>query len=175
MLVVSTLAATLLGACTSSPSAVKAAQTLSVPTSDIPVAASRVAAGCGSTPIMRGPIPKWLVDASGDNYPADVPWVISSPPIAGGFLFTYPLVAPANGRGSKILWAMRLPRNGTDLTIDAHPGGSSSPDLHFVHGAGSGPGEIYPDGAELPSPGCWHFTLLWAGHRATLDLQYRAA
>lgn len=124
---------------------------------------------------MRGPIPKWLVSASGNNYPADTPWVISSPPIAGGFLFSYPLVAPTNGKGSKILWAMRLPRNGSDLTIDVYPAASADPPLHFVHAANSSPGEIYPDGAELPSPGCWHFTLQWAGHRASLDLQYGAS
>ena len=38
--------------------------------------------------------------------------------------------------------------------------------------ANSGPGEIYPDGLDVPTAGCWRFDLRWANGRATVDLEY---
>ena len=45
---------------------------------------------------------------------------------------------------------------------------------HYVKSADSSPGEIYPSIVDVPSPGCWHFTLSWAGHHDEIDLLYVA-
>ena len=49
-----------------------------------------MAAGCGSTAVVKGGIPRWLDDAGVHNNPTFVPYVIATPAIAAGFIFGYP-------------------------------------------------------------------------------------
>jgi hypothetical protein len=141
-------------------------------TADIPAAATPTG-GCGESPVYRGPIPTWLEVADGENTPSGLPWVVATPPIAAGFIFTDPLRAghPENPY-NKVLWVVRTPRAGSDLEMTARPLGASSPALSSRSPDNSGPGEIYPDILDVPSAGCWRFDLRWANGRATVDLEY---
>jgi len=132
-----------------------------------------VRGGCGQTALYKGPIPVWLDQAAGNNTPTFLPYAIASPATAGAFIFGYPLLAghptePAN----KILWVVRTPRQGGPLIIDGHPLGLTAPVVHETRSADSSPGEIYPSAVDVPSAGCWHFTLTWATGRAEVDLEY---
>jgi hypothetical protein len=125
--------------------------------------------GCGSTVVAAGEqIPPWAeVGASFLRF------VTSDEGNAVGFLFADPLrAAPRDdGKNNKVLWVVREPRNGSDLTIAGTLNGevvtSSEP-------ANSGPGEIYPSIVDVPKPGCWHFTLRWGDNVANLDLLFEA-
>lgn len=122
---------------------------------------------CGQTPIYKGAIPNW----ASDNAPATLPYVIATPDIAMGYLFSYPLRSGPDG--NKILWYVRLPRDSQSLTGEGHPIGSPTPVARFSKQADSGPGEIYPSGPAVSLPGCWHFTLTWNGHSAAVDLLFK--
>jgi anti-sigma factor RsiW len=59
--------------------------------------------------------------------PSGLPYIITHPELAAGFLFAHPLRAghpddPAN----RILWVVRMPRT-RPLTIDGHPLGAATP------------------------------------------------
>jgi hypothetical protein len=151
-----------------------ATRTPASPTPGAPTTAS--ADGCGSTAVVRGGIPHWLEVAGGHNNPTYLRYVIGHPSLVAGFLFSDPLRAghPQNPY-NKVLWVVRTPRNGSDLTIDGHPLGSVSPKVHEVRPANSGPGEIYPDGVDVPSAGCWQFDLQWATTHAQVELNYVAS
>jgi hypothetical protein len=132
--------------------------------------------GCGGTVVYRGDVPAWLVTAGGGSgapsgAPTYLPYVIARPPIAGGYLFVFPLQSGAHAP-NKILWAMGFPRDGSDLVISAHPLTASKPVITETLRDDSSPGEIYPDGLEVPAAGCWQLTLSWSGHHALLDLTY---
>ncbi len=98
---------------------------------------------------------------------------MASPAVAAGFLFGYPLRAghPDNP-SNKVLWVVRVPRDGSPLTITGHPAGATTPSIESSWPDNASPGEIYPSGVDVPQPGCWHFNLAWAGHHATVDLEY---
>jgi hypothetical protein len=90
-----------------------------------------------------------------------------------GVLFVHPLRAgtpenPAN----KILWIVRQPRQGQPLHISARPVGFSARRVTTSWPANSSPGEIYPSIDNVPRPGCWRFTLRWAGHTDMVALHY---
>jgi hypothetical protein len=80
------------------------------------------------------------------------------PRSGGGFLFnTYPFRITAGqltNQGNKVLWAVRTPRNDGPLAIVAHPLGASTPEVRETRPADTSPGEIYPDGIDVPIPGC---------------------
>ena len=122
--------------------------------------------GCGNTPIHKGGIPAWATE----NAPASLPYVVATPDIAMGYLFTDPLRTGQDM--NKILWYVRAPRDGSTLTAEGHPLGSSGPIARFSSLDNSGPGEIYPSGPSVPTAGCWHFTLSWHGNVATVDLLF---
>jgi hypothetical protein len=143
---------------------------------DIPSNARVVSGGCGATVAYRGAIPAWLNEATGDNAPDGLPYVVAAPATAAGFIFGSPLRAghPTNP-DNKILWVLRTPPDGASLQITVRPVASAAPVLHEEVPANSGPGEIYPDGVDVPTAGCWHFTLRWQTGHAELDLRYVAA
>jgi hypothetical protein len=92
-----------------------------------------------------------------------------------GVLFGYPLRAgrpenPAN----KILRIVRQPRRGQALHISARPVGFSARGVTTSWPANASPGEIYPSTDNVPLPGCWRFTLHWAGHTDVVALRYGA-
>ena len=131
--------------------------------------------GCGGTALYQGAIPAWLDEAGGHNNPRGLPYAVAAPPDAAAFLFAHPLRAghPSNP-ANKILWVVRGDRHGQDLVLDAHPLGASSPSMHLSLPSNSGPGNIYPSIVDVPSAGCWHFSLQWATGHAGIDLGYAA-
>jgi hypothetical protein len=143
---------------------------------ETPPSSAVIESNCGSTPIYRGSIPHWLDVAGGYNNPRELPYVIGHPALAAGFIFGYPLRAghPDNP-GNKILWVVKAPRNRSSLTVDAHPLGASSPAIHETFPANAGPGEIYPDGVDVPTAGCWQFDLRWGNNDVQVELNYKGS
>ena len=142
-----------------------------------PVAkASTLAGGCGVTQVASGGAPAWLIQAAGgSSAPSGVPYVVATPAIAGGFIFGYPLRAghPDNPT-NKILWVVRNPREGSQLELDGRPLGAELPTVHFAEPANSSPGEVYPTIVDVPTAGCWQFSLHWAQNQADIQLAYVA-
>jgi hypothetical protein len=170
--------AVLVQSCTpaaSPPAAASPTVTESVPATAaafVPTAAATPTdGGCGSTTVVTGGIPDTLARWAGDNAPNGVPYAVAHPATAAGFIFGYPLRTPA-GNGNKILWVVGTRRTG-DLVIDGVPLGKSAPAVHYAFPANSGPGEIYPSGVDVPEPGCWAFTLRFAGQTTQIELAYR--
>jgi hypothetical protein len=113
--------------------------------------------------------------ATDANTPASLPFAVSDQGNAAGFLFGYPLtVASRPNMDNKILWVVRTPNDGQPLMITARRVGVSGPVVRAQLPADSGPGQIYPSIIDVPTPGCWHFTLQWPHASATVDLQYTA-
>jgi hypothetical protein len=115
------------------------------------------------------------LDAAGaNNNPDGLPYVLTSPTNAAGFIFGNPLTSSRRqGPANKILWVVGVPRNGSALQITGHPLDAIAPLVHVTQPANSFPGEIYPTIVDVPKPGCWHFELAWAGNKASVDLLYR--
>lgn len=135
-----------------------------------PAGAQHMDGGCGATQIYKGGIlPEWATV----NAPSYLPYVVATPGIAVGYIFTYPMPAGLNA-DTKILWYVGVPRNGSTLVADGHPVGAQKPAATFSQTADSFPGEIYPSGPTVPTTGCWHFTLAWQdGHeKADVDLLF---
>lgn len=135
--------------------------------------AKPVAGACAGTPISAGATPAWVDAAGAHANPTGLPYAIDRSQTVAGFLWAYPFRAghpdsPAN----KVLFVVRLPRAGSDLTITAHPAGTATPVVTVVQAADSGPGEIYPSIIDVPTAGCWVLDLAWSSHRATLQLPY---
>ena len=122
---------------------------------------------CGATTVTRAAAPTWAAGSPGGVY------VLSAHGDVAGFLFARPLVAPArpNGPNNKILWIVRLAREGQPLSLDGHPL-SGAGAVSMSEPADSSPGEIYPSIVDVPTPGCWHFVLRWGGHTDEIDLLY---
>jgi hypothetical protein len=139
------------------------------PTAD----AIAVAGGCATTQVYKGGEPDWLTRAGAGNNPKDVPYFITSPPIAAGFVFGYPLTAGVTQNGAnKILWVVGAPRAGANLDITGYPVSTGTPVVHMTRTPDSNPGEIYPTLMDVPSAGCWHFGLSWGPNTASADLVY---
>jgi hypothetical protein len=130
--------------------------------------------GCGSTTVYVGSPPEWLVDAAGGaGAPSTLPYFSSSPGLIGGFIFGNPLrVGHPNSPTNKILWAVATARKGAPLNIIGHPQVAAIPVVTFSFPDNSSPGEIYPSIVDVPSPGCWAFTLSWGTAQAQVQLAY---
>lgn len=74
---------------------------------------------------------------------------------------------------NKILWVVKLPREGQPLTITATPLDHNGGMVTVNEPANSGPGEIYPSIVDVPTPGCWQLNLQWAGNHDTIELLYQ--
>ena len=136
-----------------------------------PVAAVR----CESTPVKRGAAPRWTAPAwstSSPGFAAHLRYAVS----AGGNVVAVVFVHLRAGRpedpANKILWIVRQPRRGQPLHISAQPVGFSARGVTTSWPANSSPGEIYPSIDNVPRPGCWRFTLRWAGHTDMIALHY---
>lgn len=133
--------------------------------------------GCGGTPLFVGSLPSWtapaMAQSKGDPFSG---WAhaLSQRRDVAAVIFGYPLQAgtPGPGRQNKVLWIMRLPRNGFPLHLVARPLHASHPVVRESYPADSSPGEIYPSYVNVPSAGCWRITLRWAGHTDTIALRY---
>ena len=170
-------AALVLDACTpttpllpSPPMSTAAEATLPAATFAPTATATATDGGCGSTTVYIGGVPDSLKRAAGDNAPTGTPYAVAHPGTAAGFIFGYPLRTPSVG--NKILWVVGVRRTG-DLLVDGVPVGKTGPAVHYSFPANSGPGEIYPSGVDVPEPGCWAFTLRFAGQVAQIELAYR--
>jgi hypothetical protein len=130
---------------------------------------------CGSTQLLKGATPAWIGRATDANTPAFLPFAVSDQGNAAAFVFGYPLTAPSRPDiNNKILWVVRTPNGGQPLTITARHVSASGPVVRVQLPADSGPGQIYPSIIDVPTPGCWHFTLQWPHANATVDLLYTA-
>jgi hypothetical protein len=135
-------------------------------------------AGCGVTSVGLSRLPAWTAPAfssSGSSAP-QVPWMKTAAGRAVAVVFANRLRAgqpedPAN----KILWIMRLSRNGSPLSIRATPLRGRAPVVTASWPANASPGEIYPSYVNVPTAGCWHLQLRWAGHTDSIDLRFLAA
>lgn len=129
--------------------------------------ATYAAGGCGRTPLLLGAAPGWAASAN----PPPIRYALADRGEVAGFLFGYPLVAPASATESdKVLWVVDSVRAGP-LRVTGHPLGAARPVVSSSWPANSEPGEIYPSLISVPSPGCWRFTLAWPGHTDTVDLR----
>lgn len=72
------------------------------------------------------------------------------------------------------MWVARTLRAGEPLNIMGSQVGASRPAVRMSVPASSGPGEIYPSIVDVPTPGCWNFTLRWHNASASLSLRYAA-
>jgi len=128
------------------------------------------AGGCADTPAKVGGRPAWM-PAPDD---AITPYVLAVPDTAAVILTVQPLRAghPTNP-SNKVAWAVRVPRKGTNLSVDARPLRPPRQAVHFVVPAVIvGAGEVYTSDLDLPSPGCWTLTLHWSSpiQTATVNL-----
>ena len=149
---------------------------MGAPTPATPAAvasAKPVAGSCLGTAISQGVTPAWVDAAGAHANPTGLPFAIDRSQTVAGFLRAYPFRAGHPGSpANKVLFVVRLPRGGFDLTITAHPAGAATPVVKVTQPADSGPGEIYPSIIDVPTAGCWVLDLAWSSHRATLELPY---
>jgi hypothetical protein len=131
-----------------------------------PAGSRRLEGGCGATAVYEGgSLPDWATV----NAPKGLPYVVAEPALAVGYIFSHPMQA-GHAANNKILWYVGTPRDGSSLNAVGHPLGSATPTAAFSKAADSFPGEIYPSGPTVPSPGCWHFTLRWHGGDEHVDV-----
>ncbi|MBV9606856.1 MAG: hypothetical protein JO027_17205 [Solirubrobacterales bacterium] len=128
---------------------------------------------CVPAAIHNGAPPSWTDAAWAESSPGfRVPYALASGGAAAAFFFAPTLRAghPTNP-SNKVLWVVRYPRNGNPLEIVARLGRDPSELVRSSWPADSFPGEIYPSGVDLPTPGCWHLELTWGSHRASVDVE----
>lgn len=137
------------------------------------VPATSAPAACAAPSKATDDVPDWAASAGSL---AGIAHQVSPDGNVVAFIFGNPLRAGApTGRQNKVLWVVRQPRGGQPLAITAT---LPPTDFRVVRArvpAGSSPGEIYPSTINVPTPGCWHFTLAWNGHRSSMDLAYKSA
>jgi hypothetical protein len=130
------------------------------------------AASCASA-VVYGSLPTWA--RAGFTPPSvAMPHVLGSHGDIVAVLWARhdPLVTPTPpGRANKILWVSKL-SVGSSLEITARQliGGIAVGAVQRRTVLG-GPG---PSTIDMPTAGCWQFTLRWSGHLDTLNLPYAA-
>ena len=140
-------------------------------------AASAVTASCLPAAIHHGAPPAWTAAAWSDSSPGfTVPYALATGKAAAAFFFAPTIRAghPTNP-ANKVLWVVRFPRDGHPLTVTARLSTNRREVVRIRRPADSSPGEIYPSYIDLPSPGCWRLALAWGTHRASVNIQVKAA
>lgn len=136
-------------------------------------ASQPVAANSCATAVVYGPLPTWA--RAGFSPPSvAMPHVLGSRGDIVAVLWAQhdPLVTPTPpGRANKILWVSKL-SVGSSLEITARQliGGTAVGAVQRRTVLG-GPG---PSTIDMPTAGCWQFTLRWSGHVDTVNLPYAA-
>ncbi len=138
-------------------------------------AAQPAAASSCASAVVYGSLPTWArAGFSPPNQP--MPHVVGS---RGGIVAVLwaqhdPLVTPTPpNRANKILWVSKLPLSlGAPLEITARQliSGTAVGAVQRRTVVG-GPG---PSTIDMPTTGCWQFTLRWSGHVDTVNLPYAA-
>lgn len=116
--------------------------------------------------VVEGPLPEWA--RTGFTPPdQSVPHVVGDRGDIVGVLFGAPLQAPPGvERGNKILWVGRLLDDGPqDLLVQ----GTSDTGASMEDTVPGGPG---PSIIDVPSPGCWTFSLTWGSHGDVVHVPY---
>jgi hypothetical protein len=136
-------------------------------------ASQPVAASSCATAVVYGSLPTWA--RAGFSPPSlAMPHVLGSRGDIVAVLWAQhdPLVTPTPpGRANKILWVSKL-SVGSPLEITARQliGGTAvGPVQRRTILGGPGPSTI-----DMPTAGCWQFTLRWSGHVDTVNLPYAA-
>jgi hypothetical protein len=138
-------------------------------------ASGPAAADACASAVVYSPLPTWA--RAGFTQPGvAMPHVLGA---HGGIVAVLwarhdPLMTPTPpGRNNKILWVSKLPLSGpSDLEITAREligGVPAGPVQHRSVTGGPGPSLV-----DMPTAGCWQFTLRWSGHSDTVDLPYSA-
>jgi hypothetical protein len=129
------------------------------------------AAGACRSELRDGVLPVWARGGFSDPEPRTT-YVLGTSGRIVAILFGSGSLSspPAADHNNKILWVSRVATDGRDLSIEAQRISGSKPlGGPVARSVMGGPG---PSIINLPSPGCWRFTLRWSGSTDTLDLQY---
>lgn len=126
-----------------------------------------------SPKVVTAVLPDWARAGFGDAAPT-MPYEVGRSDEIAALVFGFPLLAPPSTiRNNKILWVMHHPTVADRLDISAQrmdgPTAVGSPVKQSVAG---GPG---PSIVDLPTAGCWRFTLSWGDQTDSLDLEYGAS
>ena len=132
-------------------------------------------AGACASAVVYGSLPVWA--RSGFQPPSQaMPYVLGARGDIVAVLWARhdPLVTPTPpDRANKILWVSKLPLSGESslqITAQRLVGGTPvGPVQRRTVDGGPGPSII-----DMPTAGCWQFTLRWSGHADTVDLPYAA-
>lgn len=129
-----------------------------------------VAAPACKSELHDGVLPTWARAGFSERRPR-MPYVLGTAGRIAAIPFASLDSPPAAHHNNKILWVSRVATHyGHPLRIEAQRMAGTrrlgSPVARRVSG---GPG---PSIINLPSPGCWRFTLRWSGSTDTLDLHY---
>ena len=136
----------------------------------VPEGAHAVGGGCGRTRLYTGASPTWTASA---GPPVGLVGATAEHGDVAAVLFGYPLRAGhPQDRANKILWIVREPRDGSELTLIGHRLGTDHPSVTYHQPDDSSPGEIYPSIIDVPTPGCWQFTVAWHGHTDEIEIPY---
>jgi hypothetical protein len=134
--------------------------------------AQPAAAGSCASAVVYGSLPTWA--RAGFSPPSiAMPYALGAHGDIVAVLWARhdPLVTPTPpGRNNKILWVSKLFGSPLEITARQLVGGTAvgAVQRRTVAG-GAGPSII-----DMPTAGCWQFTLRWSGHVDTLDLPYAA-
>jgi hypothetical protein len=129
-------------------------------------------AACDSH-VVRGVLPAWARAGFSDPKPR-MPHVLSADGKLTAILWADPLLSPKpRDHNNKILWVSRVPTDpGSSLRISAQRmNGATAVGAAVKREVVGGPG---PSIINLPTPGCWRFTLHWSGQTDQADLEYAA-
>jgi hypothetical protein len=125
-----------------------------------------------SPAVQHGLLPTWAHSGFSQSAIARPPHALGRSGNIVAILFAYPLEEPAAlDHNNKILWVSRVPYTWrASLRISAQRmNGTQALGRPVQRTIKGGPG---PSLISLPTPGCWRFSLHWAGHSDSLDLQY---
>jgi hypothetical protein len=125
-----------------------------------------------SPEVVTAVVPDWARAGFGDAAPT-MPYEVGRSGEIAALVFGFPLVVPpSTARTNKILWVSRQATTADRLDISAQQMDGATPVGDPVkQSVAGGPG---PSIVDLPTAGCWRFTLSWADRTDSLDLEYAA-
>ena len=147
--------------------------------------AAALTAGCGHSVPVTSPsqalatcrpnvvtavLPDWARSGFSDVAPT-MPYEVGRSGEIAAIVFGFPLQAPPSTvRNNKILWVSRQVTIADRLDISAQQmDGATAVGDPVKQSVAGGPG---PSIVDLPTAGCWRFTVSWADRTDSLDLEY---